>query len=408
MSELKHILVTTFWSYKDALIQTYTLPYLKIMQGYLPEGSRIYLLTIEQKRFRMNREEAQAADKMLSQHGIINLRYPYYRFGKRSMMNWSRIISRLCTLVVRKKIAYIHSFCLTSGSAGYLISKLTGKPFVIDSYEPHAEIMTESNTWSESSFAFRFLFRMEKLESRHAKAIISCTDGMRHYALEKYGVDVSKKPFFVKPACVDLALFSPDKRKNPDLLAKFGLQDKVTCVYAGKFGGSYMEKEVFDFWKVCSGYWGQKFRVLILTIHSREEIENYCAASDLDPNIVHSQFVYHAEIPDYMGLADFAITPFKPAPSKRYGTPVKDGEYWATGLPVVITPDISDDSDIIERYDIGAIMRHFDSESYLQIAQKIDLLLQTPEQTYQKIRAVAEKYRSFEIAHRVYAQIYGE
>ena len=40
-------------------------------------------------------------------------------------------------------------------------------------------------------------------------------------------------------------------------------------------------------------------------------------------------------------------TPVKPVPTKRYCTPVKDGEYWALGLPVIITEGISDDSGII-------------------------------------------------------------
>ena len=44
----KNILVLTQWSYKDPLIQAYTLPYVDIIAAIIPPGSRIYLVTFEQ------------------------------------------------------------------------------------------------------------------------------------------------------------------------------------------------------------------------------------------------------------------------------------------------------------------------------------------------------------------------
>ena len=108
-----------------------------------------------------------------------------------------------------------------------------------------------------------------------------------------------------------------------------------------------------------------------------------------------------------MGLADFAITPVKPVPTKRYCTPIKDGEYWAMGLPVVIPENISDDSGIIREQDIGAILQRFDTEAYKEAVMKIDDLLQMPGR-FEKIRSVARQYRGFEIANEVYAKVYGQ
>ena len=58
---------------------------------------------------------------------------------------------------------------------------------------------------------------------------------------------------------------------------------------------------------------------------------------------IESLFVPYNQITDYYQIADFAINPVKPVPSKRYCTSIKDGEYWGMGLPVVITKNISDD-----------------------------------------------------------------
>ena len=116
----------------------------------------------------------------------------------------------------------------------------------------------------------------------------------------------------------------------------------------------------------------------------------------------------HAEIANYMGLGDFAITPIKPIPSKRFSTPIKDGEYWALGLPVVITANISNDSDLIEQNEVGAILHTFDEAGYKEVIKKIDDILRsnTREALYEKIRRIAEEHRSFAIAHQVYKEIY--
>ena len=154
---------------------------------------------------------------------------------------------------------------------------------------------------------------------------------MYQYAREKYGVNICN--FDVKPACVDLDLFSEKDLKNKDLVQQMNLIDKVVCVYAGKFGGIYLDREVFHFLKIAAMHWGSAFRFLLLSGHSRDEINKLCLETGLDPSIVIMAFVDHRDVPRYMGLADFALTPVKPVPSKRYCSPIKDGEYWALGLP---------------------------------------------------------------------------
>jgi glycosyltransferase involved in cell wall biosynthesis len=400
------VLVTTFWSYKDALVQTYTLPYLKIMHRYLPPGSVIYLLTLEQPRFKVNPADWPAEYAALAQHGIRLIHFPYFPYGLRSLLNWGRIVLFLWWLVMRKGVQTIHSFCTPAALAGYLLSMSTGRRLIMDSYEPHAEASVENGDWARDSFRFRLLFGVERLASRRAALVISATEGMRHYAREKYGVIF--KRFYVKPACVDLALFSERNLKKPDLVTQLGLADKIVAVYAGKFGGIYLDKEVFDLLRVAQLHWGDRLRVLVLTSHSPDQVAALAQASGLDPAVVITQFVPHAHIADYLGLADFALTPVKPIPTKRYCTPIKNGEYWALGLPVVITPQISDDSEIIDNEEIGAIMNHFDDADYARVVARIDQLLSQPRAAlYQKIRAVAERYRSFLIAEQIYREVYG-
>jgi hypothetical protein len=355
----------------------------------------------------MGKTEKAQVESELMDEGIDWIRVRYHRFGLMAIMTWSWTLIRLFWLCKRKGITRIHTWCTPAGSMGYILSRLTGVPLVLDSFEPHADAMIESKTWSSSSMANRILTRLEKWQANHAKVAIGVNYKMEQYAQEKYGA--SFEHYYSKPACVNLSHFSGGATKDEELLRSLGLQDKLVCVYAGKLGGIYLVQEVFDFFEKAIEFWGDRFQVLFLTSHSRDEIESLAAQSNVDPQRITSTFVPHKDVPKYMALADFAFTPIKPIPSKQYSTPIKDGEYWALGLPVVITRDISDDSEIIENNRIGAVIQSLDDAEYLRCIGLINDLLETESRAelHDRIRKIATEHRSFDIAERIYQEIYG-
>jgi glycosyltransferase involved in cell wall biosynthesis len=406
--KVRNVLALTYWSYKDALVQSAVMPYLRMIRRQLPEGSKIFLFTLEQSHLSMGEEEARLERERLEAEGVRLVAFPYSRFGLRALVRWAGLIPRLWALCVRERVKHIHAWCTPAGGAGYILSKLTGAPLVLDSYEPHAESMVEVGHWDERSLGFRILFLLEKLQTRRLRAAIATSRGVREYAERKYGVRIER--FYVKPASVDMELFTPRLAKDPALLKELGLTGKLVCVYAGKIGGIYLEREIFDFFKAAAERWGERFRVLLLTDASDERVSALAAASGLDPTTVVKRFVPFKEVPRYMGLGDFALNPVRPVPTKRYCTSVKDGEYWATGLPVVIPRDISDDSDIIRERRIGAVLDEFTPEAYRAAVAEIDALLKghTRAELAAKVRAVAAEHRDLSKRWGIYEELYGE
>ncbi len=392
----KNILVLTYWSFDDALIQTYTLPYLKIIADIIPKSSKLFLFTLEKKNVKTKNITTK----------IKNISARYYPFGLRAILAWLFNFIRLFLFIKKNKITYIHCWCTPAGAVGYILSVLTGAKLIIDSYEPHAEAMVENGEWSKHKLAYKILFMLEKKQSGRAAFIVAATSGMKNYALTKYGIKLMN--YHVKPACVDLEKFSIKNKKNPELVKGYGFEDRVVCVYAGKFGGIYLKDEVFEFYRAAYEYWKDDFRILVLTNQDKSELLDLVKKYDVPESIFKIEFVKHAEIADYIGLGDFAICPVKPVPTKRYCTPIKNGEYWAMGLPVVITNDISDDSGLIEENGIGAVIHEFNNTSYLSVIKEIDRLLKENKMSelYSKIRPFAEKYRNFNIAKDVYQKIY--
>ncbi|MFM7855439.1 MAG: hypothetical protein ACKO96_26810 [Flammeovirgaceae bacterium] len=402
MKKEKHVLVLTYWSFADALIQTYTLPYLKIILQVLPKKSAIFLVTLEKAG---HSKIQKATLDELNKEGIHLISVDYKPFGILGFWMWVKLGARLIVKVMREKISIIHCWGTPAGAIGVLLSLLLKRKLIIDSYEPHAEAMVENGTWKKNGLPFRILFFLEKLQSKKAAHVICAAHGMDNYAKKKY--DVNLKNVFVKPACVNLELFSDTDIKDKQLLKELNLHNKIVALYAGKFGGIYLDKEVFQFLKLAHLHWGDKLRVLLLTNQNNREIERWCTETGLPTDIVIIRFVRHEKIPKYMGLANFAITPVKPVPTKRYCTPIKDGEYWAMGLPVVIPNNISEDSQVIENHDAGAVLYQLNDEAYREAIKKIDNILQEDNIIrYNRIRGLAVKYRNFSIAEDVYSKVY--
>lgn len=397
-----NVLVVAYWRFDDPLVH-FVLASTRVMRGHLPEGSRIFLFAFHP---RGGPSVAEAARRRLAEEGITVLWRPYRPFGTAALLGAGASVLHLVGVCVRRRVHVVHAWCAPAGALGYVVSLLTGLPLVIDSFEPHAEVMAESGIWRRDGPAFRILLALERRQASRAAAVIAVAKGMRGYAAERYGV--VPDPFLVKPSPVDLALFDPGRPADPALRRELGLERRVVCVYAGKLGGKYLDEEIFCFFAVARRHWGERFRALFLTATPPAVVAERCARQGLAPEVVVTRFVEHREVSRYMRLADFALNPVKPIPSNRYCTSVKDGEYWAMGLPVVIPPGIGDDSDIVEEEGIGVILRGFADHDLQRAVEEVDQLLHQPRhELAERIRAVAVRHRSFDMADRVYGSIYG-
>jgi glycosyltransferase involved in cell wall biosynthesis len=390
----ERILFITQWEYNDALVQTYTLPYINIIKNLTSAYSSLVTIGRGNKKLSIKKRGRNIVMELPDPTGFFRLQ-------------WMFNIIILRKIIKKGKFNVLHAWCTPAGSVGVILKMICTKlKLVLDSVEPHAEAMVECKIWGRG-LKFKGLFYLEKLQIKKADYLIFAAKGMDKYISGKYKLNISD--YFVKPACIDLNMFSENLIKDTQLLKRLGLDDKIVCVYAGKFGGFYLEDETFEFIKQCEEYWGKdKFRFLLLSNTTDEYLESKRLKYAIDKQTTIKLFVPHNEVPKYMGMADFAISPYKPVPSKRYGTPIKNGEYWALGLPIVITPGISEDSEIIKENNAGVILQGFTHEDYIKSIKEIDTIISfgSRRDIYSMIRPLAEKYRNFSIAEKVYSLIY--
>ena len=406
MESPTNILALTSWPLQSGLIHAYTLPYLEMIGGRIGPGSRISLVTMEARTTGKPSQETEALRLLLSERGIDWMPLPYRPFGALAACLMALNMLRLAIHCTSQDIRAIHAFCTPAGGVGYLLSIALGIPLVLDSYEPHADAMVELGVWKPQGAAFRILHILEHLQSHRARAVIAATASMRSYAESRFGVRFEK--FFVKPACVDLERFHRTNSGISPLARSLGLDGKVVCVYAGKLGGIYLDDEVFEIFKAASEHWGPRFRALLLSGDDRTKVRAMCVRVGFDPDHLVHECVPYDKMPDYLAVADFALTPVRPVPTKSHCTPIKNGEYWAMGLPVLITPGISIDSEIIERERIGVVLKDLSRGSYRKAIHEMSELMagESTEALRTRVRRAAETHRSFTVARPAYDGVY--
>jgi glycosyltransferase involved in cell wall biosynthesis len=289
-----------------------------------------------------------------------------------------------------------------SALAGGMVLSVTRRkriPLIIESFEPHADYMVESLIWKSFDPRTWLSHRMESKLKRQASWLLPVSENYhKHLLKEKVSPQLA-----VVPCTVDINKFSFNPEHRNSLRKEWNWKDLTIGVYVGKFGGIYYEAEAFEQFRAAFSYFGSRFALIILT--SQEDVETLIRQylPDISSDRLRILSVPHDKVMNYLSAADFAFSTIKPAPSRRFCSPIKHGEYWASGLPIILEDGIGDDSDIIRIKGGGVILER---PNYREAFDKIDaMIIHGRTKNYEDIRSLAIKYRSEELLRDAYNKI---
>jgi glycosyltransferase involved in cell wall biosynthesis len=347
----KNIIYISVWSISDGLSAATVIPSLNII-GQACE--KIALFTIERSQY--NKKNFELNENI----------FHYPTIGKSSVFRVAifRLLFRTFKYAAAGNTQMIICKGSQAGAMGCLISLFTRIPFVVESYEPHSDYMADSNCWKRWGLKYSIQKLLESLQKKKA-LMLGCVSKNFYKKLLKEGIDSQKLKFTPCPVDADKFGFDPERRKKKRKELKIE-DDETVGIYVGKFGGIYYEEESFELFSQASGFF-QNFKLLIITDYEISRIKLWACKYKI--NIVALSSIHHNLIGDYLSAADFAFTNVKPGPSKKYCCPVKNGEYWANGLPLIIAENIGDDSDIAKNYEAGSVCNDIRSagNSFIEI-----------------------------------------
>jgi glycosyltransferase involved in cell wall biosynthesis len=390
-----NLLYCSYWGINDPLTHSTIFPNIEILSSF-PDIDSIYLATIERNPYTAKTDFASSKVNhipLLSKYQNVKLFNKWFDFNV-----LPKQIQNICK---QKNIDVI----LARGAMiGAIAAKAKSKnvKLIIESFEPHADYMAESGSWKKSGLKYKTQLQFEVLEKQTADFLITVSEKYKELLIEKDKLEDSK--VYTIPCYTDLEKFKFSVTTREEIRKQLAIQPKeIVGIYVGKFGDIYYDTEAFQIFKIAFETIPQ-FKLIILTGDKHEAIQLKLKMVGVDLSKVIIKTVLHNEVNNYLCAADFGFATIKPAPSKRYCSPVKMGEYWACGLAVLLTQGIGDDSKIIKKEGGGEVFNY--SKPSIEKAIK-EVLNQIQQPNNRELnRKLAEKYKSPEIAIKTYKKIF--
>src|SRR5260370_11025017 len=115
--------------------------------------------------------------------------------------------------------------------------------------------------------------------------------------------------------------------------------------------------------------------------------------------------LHHPEVPAELREHDAGLHFLREGLSASGGSPAKIGEYWACGLPAVVTPGIGDLDEIIGGERVGVIAEGTSPDAWRHTLGRLRGLLSDPD-LRRRCRAAAVRHYSLDDAWRRQAALY--
>jgi glycosyltransferase involved in cell wall biosynthesis len=392
MANIK-ILFIGFWGLEDPLTLSTTFPNLKLL-AEMDNVELIHFATVERDNTNIPALKLPFSTNKITHKPLVSR--PQRSLLTTKFEEFLRFPRELAVAVRELEIDIIIGRGAMAGALAYLTSQRTGKPFYVESFEPHADYMLDAGVWGRYDPRYIFQRFWEGKEKKYAKGLMPVAENYRKQ-LQIEGVPASK--IITMPCPVDTTAFRLEVEAGQAMRRKlkFGLEDTIG-IYVGKFGGIYYDAEAFDLFRAAAEYFGPSFRLIILTPNSEQEVRAKLLRVGINAEQCFVGKVPHHEVPKYLAAADFAFGLHLPTP---FVSPVKVGEYWASGLPVLLTDGVGDDSDIIKAEGGGAIFNLRYPESVPAALNEIKR--QISQANYREpIQRLAVRHRSIELSRQAY------
>ena len=390
------ILYISYWGIDDALTKATVIPSIKLLRDYSKE---LFLCTMERS--------ARYSDVILPR-GVLHI--PAINFHNlprlfRKLFDFIILYSTLVKICKRHSVSTVVCRGAMAGAFGYLLYRRFKLPFHVESFEPHADYMVEGGTWKKTGIEYRIQSFFEVKQIRYATTLMPVSFNYYNELMKKRGVP--PKRLMMMPCCVDVEKFRFNYEARCRIRQNLGISmDTIVGIYVGKFGDIYYEDESFVIFKESFNIFGN-FYLIILSPDPRGKILEKLKKHKVFEGKVLVSHVQYDEVPDFLSASDFGFSLIKSTPSRRFCSPIKDGEYWANGLLTLLTAGVGDDEQIIRINSAGAIINtKIESIREGLFYLKSQMAKETREELSDRISPLAVQYRNFEIIEKGYRQIF--
>lgn len=391
------VLYIVYWGATESLGQSLVLP---AVQRLAYMGARLTLVTFEKPDDARNHAVMSEIRSSLAACGVrwIPLRYHKKPKGPATAFDLTQGVVRSLLARLRGRFDIVHARTYIGGLIGLLVAPRLRTPLIYHSEGVYPDEQVDAGVWRFGSRIHRLARRLEQTMYAQADGIIALSRRGKQETENLPTVRTRQTPVIVVPSCVDLSRFVPplsDERSH---------NSQLRLIYVGSIGGRYDFARLARFVSAVSAE-SSGVELCVLTGQQAGRVKALIHAAGLPASAVSVTRVPHLEVPSILHRQHAGLHFLRPGISKHAGSPTKLGEYWACGLPVVVTSGIGDTDEIIHRERVGVIVREHSDAEYRRAARELLQFLADPDLPH-RCRAAAERHYSLETGCHTQLQLY--
>ena len=179
--------------------------------------------------------------------------------------------------------------------------------------------------------------------------VVAVSHKLANYLTGQYALPA--RNVSVIPCCVDVSLFTWDLARREAVRKSMSLGEKFVCVHLGSVFEWYDPEAITRVF--------QRIRaridahLLVITTECDRALTYF--ATRLPAGAFTVLHAAHAEVAGLLNASDLGFLLLRSCPNITTSSPAKFAEYLNSGLPVLITPDVGDFSELVVEKGIGAI-----------------------------------------------------
>lgn len=393
------VLYLVYWGAAEPLGQSLVLPAVVRLSQL---GAALTLVTFEKPTDIERGDEMDRIRGVLRQAGVAWTPLRYHKRPKWPATLWDAVTAVRLALSLRRQgpIDILHVRTFVAGVMGLLVAPLIGARLVFHNEGFYPDEQVDGGFWKAGSWPHRLAKRLEGRLYDRADGLIVLSQRARHAVEQRPLVRARNTAVIVVPSCVDLERFAAAALEQLPWRPGSG----VNLVYLGSTGGRYRFDQVAAFTVAVRRVAG-RVHLRVLTPTPATSVAAALRLAGLSEAEFSIAQVPHSRVPLELASRHAGLFLFTRGLSEHACSPTKIGEYWAAGLPIVVTPNVSDSEQVVRAESVGVILDDFSEEAQLRAARALVDLLAQPGLA-ERCRLAAERHYSLEQSALVQYNLY--
>ena len=377
------VIYIVYWGAAEPLGQSLVLPAVKKLAQL---GANLTLVTFEKPADLASNDQMAGIRSDLRDYGISWIPLHYHKRPKVPATVFDVIhgMARCVVSGLSQKPDVIHARTFVGGLMGLAVARLLRAKVVYHNEGFYPDEQVDGGVWKANSTPHRIAKYLEQRMYARADGIITMSHRGKRVIEIIPAVQRKETSVIVVPSCVDLNRFKPG-------LSKRVRGGDLRLVYIGSVGGRYILDQAGRFAAIASREIGRT-QLQVFTRQDPTLVASMLRNGGLSDDDWSSEAVLYSEMPARLAHQDAGLFFLSRGLSEHGCSPTKIGEYWAMGLPVVTTPNVSDTDDIIRRERVGVVLRGDSDDDFRRAAQELRELLDDRELATRCRRAAENHY----------------